>query len=254
MKLWADVDGGRSGEPAQPITVIVLLAATVSSAAGIAVYRYAEVWTPLERQYLWSYIWSGLGVTTTGSYDLLYMVDRQGTRLALDEELVTVTTANGQTSFALSEAAAQAGATRLEWKQEPCPHAALHRFFRQAIYHEQTVFELAQPALWGAVAVFLGGMVGARSQDIVHTRAWRAQSRMPARGWPPTPAIIDCVDHWSGPTPSVTSLARSSDDWHASNPPSPSEPPPRALAAGAATQHTDSSEASSGWWSDPPFT
>jgi len=252
MKLWADVDGGRSGEPAQPITVIVLLAATVSSAAGIAVYRYAEVWTPLERQYLWSYIWSGLGVTTTGSYDLLYMVDRQGTRLALDEELVTVTAANGQTSFALSEAAAQAGATRLEWKQEPCPHAALHRFFRQAIYHEQTVFELAQPALCGAVAVFLGGMVGARSQDIEDTPAWRAQSRMPARGWPPTPAIIDCVDHWSGPTPSVTSLARSSDDWHASNPPSLSESPTRALTAGPATWQAESPDAG-GWWSDPPF-
>ena len=253
MKLWADVDGGRSGEPAQPITVIVLLAATVSSAAGIAVYRYAEVWTPLERQYLWSYIWSGLGVTTTGSYDLLYMVDRQGTRLALDEELVTVTAANGQTSFALSEAAAQAGATRLEWKQELYPHAALHRFFRRAIYHEQTVFELAQPALWGAVAVFLGGMVGARSQDIVHTRAWRAQSRIRERGWAPTPSIIDCADHrQGGQTPSVTVQPRPSDHGHASNPPSQSESPTRALTAGAATPQPVSPD-SGGWWSDPPF-
>ena len=253
MKIRADVDAGRWGESAPPITVVVLLAATVSTAVGIAMYRYAEVWTPLQRQYLWSYIWSGLGVISTGSYDLLYIVDRQGSRLALDEELVTVTTANGQTSFALSEAAAQAGATRLEWKQEPYPHAALHRFFRQAIYHEQTVFELAQPALWGAVAVFLGGMVGARSQDIVHTRAWRAQSRIRERGWAPTPSIIDCADHrQGGQTPSVTVQPRPSDHGHASNPPSLSESPTRALTAGPATWQAESPDAG-GWWSDPPF-
>jgi hypothetical protein len=252
MKLWGNVDSGRWGEPAPPITVIVLLAATVSSAAGIAVYRYAQVWTPLQRQYLWPYIWSGLGVTTTGSYDLLYVVDGEGTRLALDDELVTVTAANGQTSFALSEAVALGGATRLEWKPDPYPHAALHRFFRRAIYHEQTVFELAQPALWGAVAVFLGGIVGARSQEIVHARAWRA-SRMCERGWAPTPAIIDCTDHrLGGPTPPVMHQPRPSDHGHASNPPSQSESPTRALTAGAATPQPVSPD-SGGWWSDPPF-
>ena len=166
---------------------------------------------------------------------------------------MTVTAANGQTSFALSEAAAQAGATRLEWKQELYPHAALHRFFRRAIYHEQTVFELAQPALWGAVAVFLGGMVGARSQDIVHTRAWRAQSRIRERGWAPTPSIIDCADHrQGGQTPSVTVQPRPSDHGHASNPPSLSESPTRALTAGPATWQAESPDAG-GWWSDPPF-
>lgn len=54
-----------------------ILVAACLSAGVIAAARYAHVWTPLQRQYFWSYVWSGLAVTERGSYRLLTGADRQ---------------------------------------------------------------------------------------------------------------------------------------------------------------------------------
>ena len=45
---------------------------------------------------------SAVAFSRGGEYDLWQVVDRTGARLALDEDLVSVTTATGETSFALA--------------------------------------------------------------------------------------------------------------------------------------------------------
>ena len=255
MRLWWDSDRVMWGPPrAKPVTLIVMLIIAFVSAAGIAEYRYAEVWTPLQRRYLPSYVRSALALTTTGRYDLVQVVDRTGSRLALDEELVSVTTAAGETSFALSDAAVKAGATRLVWQRQSYTHAALHAFLGRWIYHDQTLFDLVQPALWGAVALLLGGIIGARSQAIVHARSWRAQYAPREADWTMAPAVIDCVDR----TPrsratSVASADRPSDQVRV---PIPAPLPARltcALAAGDVTHPRAAPHAPPGSWPDPFF-
>ena len=109
MTRWGNSDRGRWGPPTRSISLIVLLVAAFVNGVGIAAYRYAEVWTPLQRRYLSSYVRSALAFSTSGLYELLQVADGKGSRLALDEELVSVTTATGETSFALSDAAVKGG-------------------------------------------------------------------------------------------------------------------------------------------------
>ena len=96
-----------------------VLAAALVAGIGVAAYEYAVVWTPLQRDYLVTYVRSALIWPTKGEFDLLYLVDAKGSRLALDGELVTVTSATGDTTFALADDTIKAGATRLEWRREP---------------------------------------------------------------------------------------------------------------------------------------
>ena len=133
---------------------------------------------------------------------------------------MTVTSATGETSFALSDTAVKAGATRLVWQREPYDHAALHRFLGRWIYHDQTLIDLAQPAFWGALALFLGGLIGARSQHVVHARAWRARySARRRRTTARAPAIIDYVTSTPrSPAPPSASADRPSNHVHVPHP------------------------------------
>jgi hypothetical protein len=49
----------------------------------------------------------------SGTYQALQVIDRTGTRLALDEEVMPVTAAAGESSWALTDAAIRAGDRRL---------------------------------------------------------------------------------------------------------------------------------------------
>lgn len=254
MRLWGDSDYVTSAPPTTPVSLIIVLVTALMTGLGIAAYRYAEVWTPLQRLYLFSYVRSAVALTTGGSYELWHVVDRTGSRLALDEELVTVTAATGETSFALSDTAVKAGATRLVWQREPYDHVALHRFLSRWIYHDQTPIDLAQPACWGALALFLGGVIGAWSQNVLSTRAWRA--RYPAREMdgPTAPAIIDYVPstpRWPASPPALA--GRPSNQVRVPIPPRLPASSTRAIAAGDLAGRRGVPHASSGSWPDPFF-
>jgi hypothetical protein len=135
--------------------VIVLMAAGLRS-GGIAAAQYAHVWTPLQRQYVSSYLWSGLALTERGTCDLLILVDHRERRTARDADVVPMT---GRNAFGLSVAAVQQHADHLEWERREWNQVALHAFLRQAIYQRQSVLDLARPSLVGALAVLLLGVV-----------------------------------------------------------------------------------------------
>jgi hypothetical protein len=135
--------------------VIVLMTAGLR-AGGIAATQYAHVWTPLQRQYVSSYLWSGLALTERGSYDMLLLVDHRERRTARDADVVP---AAGRNAFELSPAAVQQHADHLEWERRECDQVALHAFLQQAIYQRESVLNLARPSLVGALAVLLLGVV-----------------------------------------------------------------------------------------------
>ncbi len=83
---------------------------------------------------------------------------RKGSRLALDSEIVPVVTDNGEKTFALTSDAVKQGALRLEWQRGFYDNAKLHAFLVGWIYHDQTLFDLARPALWTMPFVFLVGL------------------------------------------------------------------------------------------------
>lgn len=143
-----------------------LLALAVLTA--ISAYRYAYSLTALQRFYVETYLRSGFraGIRfETGRYTLLNVVDNKSPRLALDEEVMPVLTADGKTTFALNEAALLSGDKRLFFKEAQYNNAKLHEFLGHWIYRDQTFLDFFRPALWAGAAVFCLGLLAAIPRD-----------------------------------------------------------------------------------------
>jgi hypothetical protein len=233
--------GWRSdGPPVVPRGVWLALALV----GGVATeaYRYAEIWTPLQRHYLAAYVGSAVAVTSLGEYDVWQIVDKAGARLALDEDLVSVTTVAGETSFALAAPPSTVQA-RLVSARQTYPHTALHAFLRRWIYRDQTVLDLlVWPPLWTALALVLGGVIGTRAQAVVDARASRPQSA----AWSATAVIIDHVDRPRARPPLMPA--------HTPVPPHPGLPPtPAAATPSSARDRLRAHTAAPASWPEPFF-
>ncbi|MFZ0211144.1 MAG: type IV secretion system DNA-binding domain-containing protein [Candidatus Acidiferrales bacterium] len=171
---------GEWPNPKPAWTIATVLLAVVSVAA-ICAYRYAYALTPLQRFYLTTYIRSGLRVGigfTTGRYVLLNVVDKKGSRLALDEEVMPVTTASGEGTFALTEGAVKLGDHRLVFQQGQYDNAQLHTFLGHWIYRDQSFTEFLRPAFWGGLGVFFAGLLIAIPKDAARARARKEGRRL----------------------------------------------------------------------------
>ena len=134
-KPWGHRDGAGNWLDPRPVWTLAALVIAMLSAVAVEGYQYAAVWTPLQRFYLSPYLRSAMAgvVTRTGTYRVLDVIDRRGTRFALDDEVQPVTTETGAASFALTEAAERAGDVRLQWQTGLDHHATLHVFLRHWI-------------------------------------------------------------------------------------------------------------------------
>ena len=141
----------------KPVYTIALLILSVAAGAGVECVRVLQVWTPLERHYLHTYVGTEIAGTVrqNGRYTLLEVMTRKGSRLALESEVMPAVTDNGEKTFALTSEGAMQGALRLEWQRGLYDNAKLHAFMGEWIYHDQTLFDLARPALWTVPIVFL---------------------------------------------------------------------------------------------------
>jgi len=161
--------------------MIATLFLAVFSVAAICAYRYAYVLTPLQRFYSKTYIRSELRAEIgfrTGHYVLLNVMDKKGSRLALDEEVIPVTTAKDETTFALTEEAVKLGDRRLEWQQGQYDNAKLHAFLSHWVYRDQTFVDFLKPALFGGLAVFLLGLLAAIPKDAARARTRKEGRRL----------------------------------------------------------------------------
>jgi hypothetical protein len=147
------------------------------SVVAIYAYRYERVWTPLQRFYLPQYLSSDSNLRKNSSrYLLLNVVDKKGSRLALDEEVVP-TTADDST-FALTEEAVKAGDLRVEWQSGQYENAKLHAYLGHWIYRDQTFMDLLKPALWGGLGVFVVGLIVAIPKDAARKRERKLGRRL----------------------------------------------------------------------------
>jgi Type IV secretion-system coupling protein DNA-binding domain len=142
------------------------------SVLAIASYNYVRVWTPLQRYYLSAYVGTPVAgaIRKDGSYTLLMVVTRKGTRMALDNEVEPFITDKGESTFTLTQVAMKTGDLKLEWQRARYNNAQLHEFLGHWIYQDQTLNDLAKPALWGGLGVLLVGLVVAIPKDAARKR------------------------------------------------------------------------------------
>ena len=106
----------------------------------------------------------------------------------------------------------------------------------------------------GALALFLGGIIGARSQAISCARQWRSRYSPREADWTMAPAVIDCVD--STPHFRATSGASAESPYEQALVPAPARlqgPSTRVLATGHVTSPRGLPHAPPGLWPDPFF-
>src|SRR6266850_3623167 len=178
---WGRADAAGTWPRPKPIWTLALLFAAIVSGATVGAYRYTTAWTPLQRLFLSPYLRSEFASALafkTGRYRLLQVIDRKGSRVPLDEEVRPLTAATAETAFGLSDLGVQAGDLQLAWQERAFDHARLHALLREWIYRDQTLTDLAMPALWGSLAVFVVGLVVAIPKDIARARARRHGRRL----------------------------------------------------------------------------
>jgi len=171
---------GEWPNPKAAWTIATVLLAVVSVAA-ICVYRYAYVLTPLQKLYLTTYIRSGLRAGIgfkTGRYALLNVMDKKGSRLALNEEVMPVKTATGETAFGLTEPAVKLGDRRLVWQEGQFDNGKLNEFLGHWIYRDLTFFDFLKPALFGGLGVFIVSLLIAIPKDAARARARKEGRRL----------------------------------------------------------------------------
>ncbi len=173
-------DAGR-WQRAMPVWLISVILLALASGVAVWLYRQAFVWTPLQRFYLSAYarsaLASSLGIRS-GRYRVLMVTNRRGSRLAIDDEVVPVTTAAGEATFALSELGQQAGSGRLAWRDVSYYHARFHDHLRIWIYGDQTLADLVRPSLWAAFAALIAGLVIGMPNDVRRGRRRRHGRRL----------------------------------------------------------------------------
>ena len=178
---WGRVAGAGTWQRPRPVWLMSLILVAVASGIAVWYYRQAVVWTPLQQFYLSAYarsaLASSLGIRT-GRYRVLAVVNRRGTRLAIDDEVIQVLTETGETSFASSDLALAAKTGRLVWRDLSYHHAVLHEQLREWIYAGQTLYDLVRPSIMGALLVFILGLLLAVPKDLGRARARRHGRRL----------------------------------------------------------------------------
>ncbi len=155
------------GPSIQPVYTYALVTLSLMATLGIQGFRCMRVWTPLERYYLPAYLGSQLAgvVRGNGSYTLLQVVTRKGSRVALNSDVVPALSNSGENTLALTEEAVKHGALRLEFHRAHYNNAAMHAYLGNLIYQNQTLMDLVRPALWGGLVLFFAGLLPATYLD-----------------------------------------------------------------------------------------
>jgi type IV secretory pathway TraG/TraD family ATPase VirD4 len=169
---WGREDDAGEFPSDRAVWIIGAFCVALLSVFAIGYYRYMRVWTPLQRHYLLTYAGTPVAgaFRADASYTLLMVATRKGTRLALDNEAEPFVTENGESTFALTEEALKIGDLKLEWQRARYDNARLHEFLGHWIYQDQTLTNLAKPALWGGLGVLMVGLVVAVPMDSARKR------------------------------------------------------------------------------------
>jgi len=126
----------------KPVWTINAFVLGVVAFLGMAVYQFAVEWTTLQRYWLPNYLKmhlaAGLGFQTS-DYRLLEVENREGHRLAINEDVVPVENApRGYIPLTLSESSKQGNARLVLEPKGPYKNKELSEYIRHWIYKDQT--------------------------------------------------------------------------------------------------------------------
>ena len=212
---WGREDDAGEFPSDKAVWTIGAFCVALLSVFAIVGYRYMRVWTPLQRHYLTTYVGTPVAAAfrTDGGYTLLMVVTRKGTRMALDNEVEPFVTEKGEGTFTLTEEAIKVGDLKLEWQRARYDNAKLHEFLGHWIYQDQTLTDLAKPALWGGLGVLLVGLVAAipmdsarkrirkhgrrlKGPELVTARAFNRRNRSDGIGFLQQQSFTQKILHW----------------------------------------------------------
>ncbi len=167
MRMAWNREKSAGGLSIQPVYTYLLVLLSIVVTLGAQGFRYERVWTPLERHYFGAYLASQIAgfVRDNGWYILLQVVTRKGSRLALESDIVSAVTENGENTFALTDEALKHGAVRLEFHRSYCNNSEMHAYLANWIYQNQTSLDLVRPALWAGLVLFFAGLLPATYLD-----------------------------------------------------------------------------------------
>src|SRR5882762_7696498 len=165
---WGRARYAGSWPSDKPIWTIAAVIVAVVGGAVIGHLAYLWNWTPLQRCYADAYAATenAGGAVRNGTYSVLVVLTRTGSRLALDSDVIE----RGEYSFALSEEATRAGAVKLEWQRRQYENAKLRQWLSHWIYKDQTLIDLEKPGLIGGLGVFAASLIVAIPKDIARAR------------------------------------------------------------------------------------
>jgi hypothetical protein len=157
---------------------------TISACLITILSFFALVWftwqtqtTAVERMYLGLYVNSwrqSQSISRTARYSIPAIVNlRRDWRIAADGEVESVTTADGRQSYALTEAATARGNFKLETLDMTLNSQQLHAQLAHYIYQDQTVWDFIQRPAYGALIVFIYGLLVAVPKDSARARVRR---------------------------------------------------------------------------------
>ena len=178
---WGRAPEAGKWQRAVPVWFMSVILLALASGVGVWWVRQTFVWTPLQQFYLSAYARSALASSLaipTGRYRLLLMENRRGSRLAIDEEVVPISSPTGDMTFALSELARQAGSGRLVWRDLLVNHVRLHADLEVWIYRNHTLTDLARPSLITVCVVLIAGLLIAIPKDVRWSRSRRHGRRL----------------------------------------------------------------------------
>jgi hypothetical protein len=173
-------DGAGAWQNPKPVCTLGALLVAVASTLAFGAYEYQNVWTPLQQAYLGPYVRSVLAGTLTrsGRYQLLMVVGRHGTHLALDEEIEPVRSVTGLSSFALTNVARAVGDRELRWQTGTYDHARLHAFLAHWIYRDDSPLVRLRSALWGGLFLVVLTLPFAIAKDVSRDRLRKEGRRL----------------------------------------------------------------------------
>lgn len=178
---WGRAAGAGKWQRAVPVWFMSVSLLALASGIGAWWVHQTIVWTPLQQFYLSAYTRSAMASSLsiqTGRYRLLLMDSRRGSRLAIDEEVLPISSPTGDTTFALSQLAQQAGTGHLVWRDLVVNHARLHADLQVWIYGNQTLTDLARPSLITVLVVLIAGLLIAIPKDVQWLRSRRHGRRL----------------------------------------------------------------------------
>lgn len=165
---WGRAKYAGSWPSDKPVWTIAAVIVAVIGGTVIGHLTRVWRWTPLQRCYADVYEATGQAAPSAhnGTYSVLVISTRTGSRLALDSDVIE----RGEYSFALSEAAARAGAVKLEWERRHFQNAQLYGWLRHWIYKDESLIDMDKPALFGGLAIFGVSLLVAIPKDIARAR------------------------------------------------------------------------------------